>query len=67
VTDLNDPKLQRRYASVAQMGDEHKSVRVWGGIHFRNSLEVGDAMGHKVAEHLLAGAIKPTQNMAEAR
>jgi len=67
VTDLEDPKKQRRYSSVAQMGDEHKSVRIWGGIHFRNSLEVGDAMGRKIADHLLANTIKPTQNFAEAR
>jgi membrane-associated phospholipid phosphatase len=27
--------------------------RIWGGIHFRNSLEVGEGMGHKIADHLV--------------
>ena len=66
VTDLFDPKLQRRYGSVAQMAEEQRLARVWGGIHFRNSLEVGDAMGRKIADHLAAHYMKPAQHMADA-
>jgi len=65
--DLADPKLKRTFSSVQQMSDEQKNVRLWGGIHFRNSVEVGEAMGRKIAEHLVANTIKPTQNVAEAR
>ena len=36
-------------------------MRVWGGIHFRNSLEVGADMGRKIAAHLVANALKPTR------
>jgi hypothetical protein len=43
------------------MALEHEEVRIWGGIHFRNSLEVGDAMGVKIAEHLVANYMKPTR------
>jgi hypothetical protein len=60
-TDIFDPKLQRRFASVAQMSEEQKAVRVWGGIHFRTSLEVGEAMGQKIAEHLVGNYITPTR------
>src|SRR6478752_6975427 len=49
-TDIMDARLSRQFASFAQMDLEHKEVRIWGGIHFRNSLEVGDAMGKKIAE-----------------
>ncbi len=66
-TDLADPKNKRTFATAQQMSDEHKAVRVWGGIHFRNSVETGEAMGRKLAEHLIATTLKPTQNMAEAR
>jgi len=41
-------------------------VRVWGGIHFRNSLEVGEAMGRKIADHLVGNYLKPTQKTADA-
>lgn len=66
VTDIFDPKLQRRYTSFAQMAEEQRLVRVWGGIHFRNSLEVGDEMGRKIAAHLAANYVKPAQRMADA-
>ena len=58
-TDINDARLSRQFASFAQMDQEHKEVRIWGGIHFRNSLEAGDAMGKKIAEHLVANYMKP--------
>ena len=44
-TDVVDPKLTRQFSSIAQMAEEHKNVRIWGGIHFRNSLDVGEDMG----------------------
>jgi len=60
-TDISDSKLQRRFSSVAQMSEEQKAVRVWGGIHFRNSLEVGEAMGQRIAEHLVGNYITPAR------
>src|SRR5467141_539105 len=59
ITDTSDARLQRRFDSLEQMAEEHKEVRVWGGIHFRNSLNVGDAMGRKLADYLLANYLKP--------
>ena len=60
-TDTSDARLSRQFTSFAQMAQEHKEVRIWGGIHFRNSLEVGDAMGRKIADHLVANYMKPTR------
>ncbi len=58
-SDLMDPKLQRRYSNVQQMADESQEVRIWGGIHFRNSLEVGYDMGKKIAAYLVENSLKP--------
>ena len=58
-SDLMDPKLQRRYSNVQQMADESQEVRIWGGIHFRNSLEVGYEMGKKIAAYLVENSLKP--------
>jgi len=60
-TDIADARLSRQFNSFAQMAEEHKEVRVWGGIHFRNSLNVGEAMGQRIAEHLVANYLKPTR------
>jgi len=59
-TDLMDPKLQRRFDNVQQIADQVQDVRVWGGIHFRNSLQVGYDMGQKIAAYLVANSLKPT-------
>src|SRR5213594_3082511 len=59
-TDIGDARLQRRFTSIRQMVEEHEEVRIWGGIHFRNSLAVGEAMGRKIADHLVANYLKPT-------
>jgi len=61
VADVADARLRRRFDSLAQMAEEHKEVRIWGGIHFRNSLDVGEAMGRKLADHLLANYLQPTR------
>jgi hypothetical protein len=60
-TDGADPRLQRQFATVAQMGDEQRMVRIWGGIHFRNTLEVSERMGRQISEHLISNYLKPTR------
>jgi hypothetical protein len=60
-TDIADPKLTRQLTSLAAMAEEHRNVRVWGGIHFRNSLMVGGEMGKKIAAYLIENSIKPVR------
>ena len=45
----------------AQMAEEQRMVRIWGGIHFRNTLEVSEQMGRKVAAHLLSNSMTPVR------
>jgi hypothetical protein len=59
-TDFIDPKLTRQFSSVSQMGEEHNNVRIWGGIHFRNTLVVATEMGRKIAAYLVDNSLKPT-------
>ena len=58
VANAADPKWTRTLSGIAQMADEHNNVRVWGGIHFRNSLMVANEMGRKIAAYLVENAIK---------
>jgi hypothetical protein len=58
-TDVNDRKIQRRYANIGELAGEINNVRVWGGIHFRTSLEVGYDMGRKIAVYLVENSLKP--------
>jgi hypothetical protein len=61
VTDSADARLQRQFNSIAQMAEEQRMVRIWGGIHFRNSLEVSEQMGRKLAAHLLSNTMTPVR------
>ncbi len=60
IADAADPK-RTRSLTVAQIAEEHASVRIWGGIHFRNSLEVATDMGRKIAAYMVANAIVPAR------
>jgi hypothetical protein len=61
ITDYANPSVTRAFTSVAQMAEEQREVRVWGGIHYRNSLVVSDEMGRKMAAYLIANTMKPTR------
>ena len=65
IADPADPSKTRTLNSVAQLAEEHNNVRILGGnvrilggIHFRNSLEVATDMGRKIAAYVVENAIK---------
>jgi hypothetical protein len=58
-TDVMNPNLKRQFKSIGELDEEHRNVRVWGGIHFRNSLDVGYDMGRKIAAYLVDNSLKP--------
>src|SRR5262245_1355657 len=60
-TDLFDTNVKRQFNNIAEMDEEHSNVRVWGGIHFRNSLYVGYDMGKKSAAYLIDNSLKPAR------
>jgi hypothetical protein len=49
----------RNYTSVNEIHAEEGNARVWGGMHFRNSTEVGTAMGSKVGKYTATHLLKP--------
>lgn len=59
VADVTDPKITRQYASTAEMAAEMCNVRVWGGVHFRNSVETGESMGRQIAAYVMATRFRP--------
>ena len=59
--DIENPKRTRTVSSLAAMAEEHRNVRVWGGIHFRNSLNVAQNMGSQIADYLVESTIKPVR------
>jgi hypothetical protein len=42
------PGAQRGYAGFAEIADEVENARVWGGVHWRSSSEVGRDLGRRI-------------------
>jgi hypothetical protein len=49
----------RNYTSVNDIHAEEGNARVWGGMHFRNSTEVGTALGSRVGKYTATHLLKP--------
>jgi hypothetical protein len=60
-TDVRDPKRRRQFASVADMAEEHKNVRVWGGVHYRFAIRTSEDVGQKVSAYMIENTLKPVR------
>jgi hypothetical protein len=47
------PGVTRSYGSLSQIADEIDNARVWGGVHFRFSQNLGRALGDDVARFVM--------------
>jgi len=50
----------RHYATVADIDSEVVNARVWAGLHYRNSGEVGLTLAQRVAHAALDDHFQPT-------
>ena len=53
MTSPTVPRATRRYESFDAFAEEGGFARILGGMHFRNSIEVGHRQGKKVANWIL--------------
>jgi hypothetical protein len=60
-TDVRDPKRTRQFASLADMAEEQKNVRVWGGVHYRFAIRTSEGVGQKVAAYMIENTLKPVR------
>ncbi|MDN3658019.1 vanadium-dependent haloperoxidase [Ferruginibacter paludis] len=57
-SDLRYIGMQRHFNSFVQAADEASISRVYGGIHYRNSVDEGANAGRKVGEYIVEKIIK---------
>ena len=48
------PGVTHRWTTVRAWQEEVSNARIWGGIHYRNSTEVGTAMGRRIGQWAVA-------------
>jgi len=52
----------RQYADVNEIRNEEGNARVWGGMHWRNSIEVGAALGTRVGKYTATHLLKTLED-----
>lgn len=60
-TDVRDPKRMRQFASLFDMAEEQKNVRVWGGVHYRFAIRTSEDVGRKLAAYMIENTLKPAR------
>ncbi len=58
-TSPTAPGVVHRWTKISDFVQEVASARIYDGVHFRNSTEVGTAMGKQVGELVAAKYLKP--------
>ena len=50
--------VTRTYRKFSEMAEEVENARVWGGMHWRHTTEVGTALGKKVGKYTATHLLK---------
>ncbi len=61
MTSPTAPGVTRRWTSATAFTDEVSAARIYGGIHYRTSTTVGQAMGRQIGELAVRDYLKPTR------
>jgi hypothetical protein len=60
-TDVRDAKRTRQFASLTEMAEEQKNVRVWGGVHYWFAIRASEGVAPKAAAYLIENTLKPVR------
>jgi hypothetical protein len=53
------PGVTRKWDRLSDVSREVSNARIWSGVHYRNSAEVGARMGKQVADYAVANYLQP--------
>ena len=59
LTSPTAPGVTHRFERIADYVREVDEARIWGGMHYRNSTEVGERMGRAIGAYAVANGLKP--------
>ena len=55
------PGVVRRWSSISEWAEEMALARIYGGVHYRNSIVVGKAMGKSIGQLAVSSYLKPVR------
>jgi hypothetical protein len=59
MTSVAMPGITHRWTKISDYVDEVSNARVWAGVHYRSSTDVGRAMGAQIGQLAVATVLKP--------
>jgi hypothetical protein len=59
MTSATAPGVTHRWERIGDYVKEVNNARIWGGIHYRNSTEVGERMGREIGTFAVKSAMQP--------
>jgi PAP2 superfamily len=59
MTSATAPGVTHRWQCIGDYVIEVNNARIWGGIHYRTSTEVGERMGRAIGTRTVASALQP--------
>ena len=61
MTSVAVPGVVHRWTRIADYVDEVSDARIFAGVHYRNSADVGKAMGRSIAQQAVASLMRPSK------
>jgi hypothetical protein len=61
MTSATAPGVTHRWTRIGDYVTEVDNARVWGGLHYRNSTQVGEAMGRQIGALAVKEILTPMQ------
>jgi hypothetical protein len=61
MTSPTAPGVTRRWEQISDYVKEVDNARIWGGIHYRNSTEVGERMGREIGRLAAKRVLQPNR------
>ncbi len=58
------PGFTWTFHHVSEVAAQAKEARIWAGIHYRNSCNVGEAVGLQIADYVLDNFLRPATALA---
>jgi hypothetical protein len=61
MTSTAVPGVVHRWTRIEDYVEEVSNARIFAGVHYRNSAEVGEAMGRRIARQAVASLMRPSE------
>lgn len=67
MTSAATPGVTHTWTRLTDYAEEVRNARIWAGVHYRNSTEVGASMGKRIGDLVARNALRPAVGCSSSR